>query len=200
MYILECADGSYYTGSTKDLELRFKQHQNGNGANHTKARLPVKLVYFEEFKRIDEAFYREKQVQGWRRDKKEALINNQPEKLHELARCLNETHSGGFDFAQPPMDFAQPPMDFAQPPIEIAQPPMEIAQPPMDFAQPPVDETCRMSHCLSRCLSRCLSHCLSEVEGSVDSAQPHIDETRCLRRCLSRCLSEVEGSIKKKKP
>lgn len=91
MYILECADGSYYTGSTKNLELRLAQHQAGMGAIHTKNRLPVKLVYFEEFNRIDEAFYREKQVQGWSRKKKEALIKNMPEKLHELARCLNET-------------------------------------------------------------------------------------------------------------
>lgn len=60
MYILECADGSYYTGSTIDLERRFKQHQNGEGANHTKKRLPVELVYYEEFERIDKAFYREK--------------------------------------------------------------------------------------------------------------------------------------------
>ncbi|MEI7425956.1 MAG: GIY-YIG nuclease family protein [Candidatus Moraniibacteriota bacterium] len=70
MYILECADGSYYTGSTKDLEFRLAQHQSGKGANHTKKRLPVKLVYFEEYARIDEAFYREKQVQGGRREKK----------------------------------------------------------------------------------------------------------------------------------
>ena len=76
MYILECSDGSYYTGSTNNLELRLTQHQNGLGANHTKKRLPVKLVYFEEFMRIDEAFYREKQIQGWSRKKKEALINS----------------------------------------------------------------------------------------------------------------------------
>lgn len=99
-YILECSDGSYYTGSTKDLELRFEQHKNGEGANHTKKRLPVKLVYFEEFQRIDEAFYREKQIQGWSRKKKSALINNMPEKLHELARCLNETSHVDFYSAQ----------------------------------------------------------------------------------------------------
>jgi predicted GIY-YIG superfamily endonuclease len=76
MYILECADGSYYTGSTKNLELRLQQHMAGEGANHTKKRLPVALVYFEEFNRIDEAFYREKQVQGWSRKKKEVLIES----------------------------------------------------------------------------------------------------------------------------
>jgi len=64
MYILQCADGSYYTGSTKDLELRIEQHQNGEAAIYTKKRLPVTLVYVEEFDRVDLAFYREKQVQG----------------------------------------------------------------------------------------------------------------------------------------
>ncbi len=86
MYILECADGSYYTGSTKNLELRIAQHKAGEGANHTKKRLPVELVYFEEFKRIDEAFYREKQVQGWSRKKKEALIKGEFDKLSDLSK------------------------------------------------------------------------------------------------------------------
>jgi len=69
-YILECADGSYYTGSTVNLELRLKQHNAGEGANHTRKRLPVKLLYYEEYARIDQAFYREKQIQGWSREKK----------------------------------------------------------------------------------------------------------------------------------
>jgi putative endonuclease len=86
MYILECSDGSYYTGSTNNLELRMQQHQNGEGANHTKKRLPVKLIYFEEFQRIDEAFYREKQVQGWSRKKKEALMQGDFDKLSQLAK------------------------------------------------------------------------------------------------------------------
>ena len=86
MYILECADGSYYTGSTNNLERRLQQHQNGKGANYTKKHLPVKLVYFEEFQRIDEAFYREKQVQGWSRKKKEALINGCFDKLSSLSK------------------------------------------------------------------------------------------------------------------
>ncbi|MBP7850284.1 MAG: GIY-YIG nuclease family protein [Lentimicrobiaceae bacterium] len=85
MYILECADGSYYTGSTNELSLRLAQHQAGVGANHTKKRLPVKLVYFEEFQRIDEAFHREKQVQGWSRKKKEALIQSRHESLPALS-------------------------------------------------------------------------------------------------------------------
>ena len=107
MYILECSDGSYYTGSTNDLELRLHQHLNGEGSNHTKKRLPVKLLYFEEFTRIDDAFYREKQVQGWSRKKKEALIKDMSDELHGLAKCMNESShsnikSSGFDSAQPP--------------------------------------------------------------------------------------------------
>ena len=86
MYILECADGSYYTGSTNNLERRLQQHQNGEGANYTKKHLPVKLVYFEEFQRIDDAFYREKQVQGWSRKKKEALINGCFDKHRHLRK------------------------------------------------------------------------------------------------------------------
>ena len=86
MYILECADGSYYTGSTKNLERRLREHQAGQGANHTKARLPVKLVYFEEYARIDKAFYREKQVQGWSRKKKQALIEGRQYLLPKLAK------------------------------------------------------------------------------------------------------------------
>ncbi len=87
MYILECADGSYYTGSTIDLDKRIKEHNSGFGANYTSTRLPLKLVYFEEFQRIDEAFFREKQVQGWSRAKKEALINSKRELLPELSKA-----------------------------------------------------------------------------------------------------------------
>lgn len=75
IYILLCDDGSYYTGSTRDLEQRLEDHFSGVGANYTRKHKPIKLVYYEEFDRIDEAYYREKQVQGWSRKKKEALIN-----------------------------------------------------------------------------------------------------------------------------
>ena len=85
MYILGCCDGSYYTGSTKDLNKRLQQHQRGEGANHTKKRLPVELLYYEEFQRVDQAFYREKQVQGWNRNKKEALIKVDIKLLSALA-------------------------------------------------------------------------------------------------------------------
>lgn len=92
VYILECSDGSYYTGSTKDLNKRLSEHQNGQGANYTKKRTPVKLVYFEEYARIEDAFYRDKQIQGWCHKKKKAVIDDQFEKLHALAECKNKTH------------------------------------------------------------------------------------------------------------
>jgi len=91
MYILKCSDNSYYTGSTKDLEKRLWQHQNGEGANHTKKRLPVELVYAEAYDRIDEAFAREKQIQGWGRKKKEALIGGNFDGLEVLSICQNES-------------------------------------------------------------------------------------------------------------
>jgi len=86
MYILECADGSYYTGSTWDLEKRLWEHQNGFGANHTKKHLPVKLVYFEECERIEDAYRREKQIQGWNRRKKQALIERVADKLPRYSK------------------------------------------------------------------------------------------------------------------
>ncbi|MFQ5419759.1 MAG: GIY-YIG nuclease family protein [Anaerolineae bacterium] len=86
IYILKCADGSYHTGSTKDIARRLWQRQNGKGANYTKKRLPVKLVYCEPFDRVEDAFRREKQVQGWSRRKKQALIAGNYDKLIEFSR------------------------------------------------------------------------------------------------------------------
>lgn len=96
MYILECSDGTYYTGSTNNLELSLHRHLNGEGAVYTRTRLPVKLLYLEQFSRIDDAFFREKQVQGWSRKKKEALINDMSDNLHELVKCMNETSYVGY--------------------------------------------------------------------------------------------------------
>jgi putative endonuclease len=86
MYILECCDGSYYIGSTKNLEQRLLEHKNGKGSRYTSGRLPVQLVYCEEYDHVSDAFYREKQVQGWTRRKREALINGTPELLPALAK------------------------------------------------------------------------------------------------------------------
>jgi type I restriction enzyme R subunit len=90
MYILQCVDGSFHTGSTKELALRIEQHKNGEGANFTANHLPVKMVYYETFDRIDEAFKREKQIQGWSRAKKIALIQGDKEKLVQLSKSKSE--------------------------------------------------------------------------------------------------------------
>jgi putative endonuclease len=96
VYILKCNDASFYTGSTWDLERRLWEHQNGVGANHTKERLPVALMYCEECSRIEDAFNREKQIQGWSYKKKLLLIAKQANHLPKLSACLNDTHSRNF--------------------------------------------------------------------------------------------------------
>ncbi len=93
MYILRCIDDSLYTGSTWDLHRRFEEHVRGEGSRHTAKRLPVELVYFEEFERIDAAFQREKQVQRWTRAKKLALIEGAKHNIRKLAECKNDSHS-----------------------------------------------------------------------------------------------------------
>ncbi|KFF58059.1 hypothetical protein JF66_21455, partial [Cryobacterium sp. MLB-32] len=75
MYIVECSDGSYYVGSTFALERRVYQHNNGGGARYTESRRPVRLVYYEEYARVSDAYGREKQVQNWSRAKRRALID-----------------------------------------------------------------------------------------------------------------------------
>ncbi|MCU4673699.1 GIY-YIG nuclease family protein [Microbacterium fluvii] len=86
MYILECSDRSLYVGSTVNLEQRLWQHEVGEGAEYTKRRRPVRLIYSEEFERIDEAYAREKQVQGWGRAKRLALVHGRLERLNALSR------------------------------------------------------------------------------------------------------------------
>jgi len=95
IYILECSDGSYYTGSTWNLEKRLWEHQNEFGANYTKKRLPIKLVYCEQCEPVEDAFRREKQIQGWSHRKKQALIQENIEKLVEYSKnytqCANKS-------------------------------------------------------------------------------------------------------------
>lgn len=87
IYILKCSDNSYYTGVTKDIEKRFYEHQNGfiDGC-YTHTRRPVELVLTEEFSDINDAIMREKQIKGWSRKKKEALIENDFDKLKTFSR------------------------------------------------------------------------------------------------------------------
>ena len=85
-YIVECADGSYYVGSTTDLDRRLSQHNLGEGAAYTRHRRPVVLVWSAEFARVDEAFHYEKQIQNWGRAKRRALIEGRFTDLPALAR------------------------------------------------------------------------------------------------------------------
>ena len=73
-YIVECSDGSFYTGWTNDLERRMKAHNEGRGAKYTKSRRPVKLAYFETFRTKEEAMSRECQIKQMTRKEKEALV------------------------------------------------------------------------------------------------------------------------------
>lgn len=101
MYILKCANGQYYTGSTTNLFRRLAQHQRGEGANFTRKHLPVELVYYEEFDRIHKAYNRERQIHKWSHKKKEALIVGNIQKLKELAACRNETLSAALEEQSP---------------------------------------------------------------------------------------------------
>jgi putative endonuclease len=74
VYILRCADESYYVGKTGDLLTRLNEHQSGVGADYTAVRRPVKMVYAEEYSSIRAARKRELQLKRWSRVKKEALI------------------------------------------------------------------------------------------------------------------------------
>ena len=72
-YILECKDGSYYTGWTNNLEKRLKDHNDGKGAKYTRSRLPVRLIYFEEYETKEEAMSREFAIKRMTRKEKESL-------------------------------------------------------------------------------------------------------------------------------
>jgi putative endonuclease len=87
LYILLCADSTYYTGTTRtDLEIRLAQHQTGHFGGYTATRRPVVLVYSEYFERIVDAIAAERQVKGWSRAKKEALIAGRFDLLPALSR------------------------------------------------------------------------------------------------------------------
>jgi len=87
-FILKCSDNTLYTGTAWDIEKQVWEHQHGQGAHYTKQRLPVKFVYCEEYERIHEALYREKQIQRWTREKKTALIEGRMEGLPLSAKNI----------------------------------------------------------------------------------------------------------------
>ena len=87
VYILQCIDDTYYTGVTNDLETCFLYHQNGQNPNsYTCNKRPVEIVFYTEFNDINQAIAFEKQLKGWSRKKKEAVINDEWEKLPNLAK------------------------------------------------------------------------------------------------------------------
>lgn len=85
-YIVLCSDRSYYTGSTTEIDQRIVDHNNGRFGGYTSRRLPVELVWSIEFSDIRDAIALERQIKGWARKKKEALIRGDFQLLHELAR------------------------------------------------------------------------------------------------------------------
>jgi tRNA/rRNA methyltransferase len=84
-YLLRCSDGHYYAGHTDDLDTRFAQHQAGAIPGYTQQRRPVELVWSERFPERDQAFAVERQLKGWSRAKKEALIRGDFDAIRRLA-------------------------------------------------------------------------------------------------------------------
>ena len=85
VYILRCGNGAYYTGHTDDLEKRLFEHANGTIRGFTAEHLPIKLLYWETFSTREEALATERQIKGWRRAKKEALIRGDWDEVRKLA-------------------------------------------------------------------------------------------------------------------
>ncbi len=86
VYILRCADNSYYTGHTDNLEKRIGEHQNGLYGGYTASRLPVELVFSQECVTREEALAAEQQIKGWGRKKKEAMIRGDWAEVSRLAK------------------------------------------------------------------------------------------------------------------
>jgi putative endonuclease len=86
VYIVKCSDESYYTGVTSNLEQRINEHNYGIFKGYTSKRLPVTLVFSNRFSDVREAIRAEKQIKGWSRAKKEALIEGDFEKLVKLSK------------------------------------------------------------------------------------------------------------------
>ncbi len=86
VYILYCADHSFYVGSARDLDARMKAHNDGRGAAYTFKHRPVRLVYSEGFGSEAEALTRERQLKRWTHGKKEALIAGDINRLKHLSK------------------------------------------------------------------------------------------------------------------
>ena len=76
VYLIQCGDGTFYTGVTKDIKRRFIEHKTGRGARYTRARGVVKVLYSEKATSRSQALKREAQIKSWKREKKLSLIKN----------------------------------------------------------------------------------------------------------------------------
>jgi predicted GIY-YIG superfamily endonuclease len=95
VYVPRCSDGSYYVGLTRaGLEKRVDEHNSGTFKGCTSSRLPVALVWQQEFQRLTDAIACERQLKGWRRAKKEALIRGDYEALRDLAKTSDRQGGG----------------------------------------------------------------------------------------------------------
>lgn len=99
-YMLRCSDGSYYVGHTDDLDARIGAHQSGLLPGYTQMRRPAQLVWSQEFGDRDQAFSAERQIKGWSRPKKEALMRGDWDAVQLLSRKLFLRAS----FDTPPFD------------------------------------------------------------------------------------------------
>jgi|ERR1051325_3249518 predicted GIY-YIG superfamily endonuclease len=95
LYILECVDGSYYTGHTDNLEKRMDDHAAGTCDSYTSSRRPVKLIYSAQFRTREEALNAERQIKGWTRAKKRAMIAGDWKEVARLGRASKERPSTG---------------------------------------------------------------------------------------------------------
>lgn len=95
VYIIKCADKSYYTGITNDINRRLNEHNYGlNKKSYTFSRRPVEMVYYESFQNPNDAILWEKRIKGWTRQKKEALIYGDIEELKRLSNKKGHTSTG----------------------------------------------------------------------------------------------------------
>lgn len=93
VYILQCADGSFYTGITGDFDKRWTQHRLGYFKScYTYSRRPLTVKYYLEFQDVIAAIFFEKRIKGWSRAKKTALMNHDFDSIQFLAECRNASH------------------------------------------------------------------------------------------------------------
>ena len=86
VYMLQCADRSYYVGHTDELEKRVLQHERGESGGYTSTRRPVRVVFTQAFASREEALAADLQIKGWSRKKKEALVQSDWAEMSQLAQ------------------------------------------------------------------------------------------------------------------